>query len=87
MLRKIISIIVVLVAMAITACVDFINANLGGVNYRYLPFPVKVTSCGSSYNVYSNCTYPYIWWGIWASIIFWVIIFGIAYVIGKKSKK
>lgn len=86
MLRKILAVIVVIAAYAVSVQIDVSHANFGGVNYRYFPFPVRVTSCGSSYDAYSTCTHPYIWWGIIASAAFWVVILIIAYMIGKKKK-
>lgn len=86
MIRKTLAIIVVIAAYIVSWYVNYSHANIGGVNYRYLPFPVQMTSCGSSYDKYSTCAYPYIWWGIVASVVFWIIVLGISYIIVKKKK-
>jgi hypothetical protein len=63
------------------------NANIGGVNKLYLPFPIKITSCGSSYDLYTNCTYPLIWLGIIESVIFWIVVISLSYIITRRIIK
>ena len=87
MIKKLLAVTVVIAAYIVTMLVNSMYANIGGINYRYLPFPVKIISCGSSYNSYSTCTYPYIWWGIIASVTFWIIILTIAYILARKKLK
>ena len=48
---------------------EFFLSNIGGVNYLFLPFQVKMTSCGSSEQAFTNCTYPLLWKGIIFSVI------------------
>ena len=86
MIRKIIAIVLFIGALDLTVFVNNIFANIGGANYIFLPFPIKVTSCGSAPDVYRSCTYPYIWSGIITSIIFWIIILMIVYMLSKKQK-
>lgn len=59
----------------------------GGVNKLYLPFPVKIISCGSSFENYLSCTYPFIWSGIIYSAVFWIIIILAVYKLTKKLIK
>ena len=65
----------------------YYHGNIGGVNKLYLPFPVKVTSCGTSYDSYTNCTYPLIWWGILVSILFWIVVVALIYKIARNIIK
>ena len=58
--------------------------SIGGTNYLYIPFPVKVISCGTSLDPFSDCTYPLVWWGIAASLIFWLVAILLFYKLSKK---
>ena len=59
----------------------------GGVNYFFMPFPIKVTSCGSSMEASLNCTYPWVWLGISLSIIFWILVVFLSYKTASRIFK
>ena len=61
--------------------------NIGGANYFFMPFPVKVTSCGTFEEAYKNCEYPWLPWGILLSVLFWILVIFLAYKIGMKIFK
>ena len=84
-MKKIISIFIVLIGLAITAFVNYSNVRVGGPTYAYLPFPVQQTGCGDALAQMNSCTYSFIWWGIILSVIFWILVFVGAYFIGKKK--
>ena len=87
MKRKILAVGVVLIGTVITTFVNFaFFTSFGGPVYKFFPFPVKGTTCRffSSSNV--TCNHQYIWWGIIASVIFWIIILGVAYTVVNKRK-
>ena len=86
-MRKIYSLLVVLAALALCIKIDRMEGHMdGGINYSYFPFPVKVWTCGSYLGADESCTYPYVWWGIVASFLFWLLVLGLAYVVGKNKR-
>jgi hypothetical protein len=87
MIKKISAFLFLIVSILGTLFFDASLKSIGGVNYRYLPFRVQEISCGSSFKAYSTCTHPYFLWGIVASIVFWIIIFIITYLIGRRAKR
>jgi hypothetical protein len=83
-MKKIISVLVVLFAIIISVLADAFFHKTGELSYISFPFPIQVDSCGSA--IGTVCSYPYVWWGILLSVIFWAVIIGIAYIVGKKRK-
>lgn len=65
--------------------VNALFSNIGGVNYLYMPFPMKVTFCGSAPQAFLNCTYPWVLWGLITSIIFWILLIYLTYKYYNKK--
>ena len=72
--RKIISTIFLFICIVLSFLVDNLFTSIGGIDYFYFPFPMKVTTCGSALGANLSCEYPYVWWGLFASIFFWLIV-------------
>jgi len=85
-MKKTISALVVLAGIVVTLFINYSHAGFGGSAYVYLPFPIQQTGCGDTLTAMNSCTYPFISWGIISSIIFWILLIGIAYIINRKPK-
>ena len=87
-MKKIISIVVILVGLIITTLINFFDG-VGGPGYSdYSPFPTHYHNCGSTLSDKLNifCGTSLVWWGIVLSVVFWFLVFSTAYFIGKKKK-
>ncbi|MDB5260716.1 MAG: hypothetical protein JWN37_947 [Candidatus Nomurabacteria bacterium] len=88
MKRKLTAASLVIVMVFSTYIVNIFNSmnNIGGRSSSYLlPFPTRVGTCGTRYDPGVICTHVPVWWGILASILFWIIIFLTVYRIMNKK--
>jgi len=83
-IKKVITIIILIILIQL---ILVFFSNIGGVNYFRMPFPIKVTSCGTSSSDYTNCSFPFVLWGIIASILFWIIAYMIISAIFYRPRE
>jgi hypothetical protein len=91
MIKKILASFIVIIPIVVTVFVNMVASATHDVPRNLLlPFASKVISCGWSISretgQYVGCSYDWIWWGVVASLVFWTMLFVLAYFIGRKNK-
>lgn len=84
---RVASILITIVLFILICILASSWVNFGGYNYIRIPFPAKVTSCGTSLQALESCTYPVIWGGVVLDIIFWLAVYALLSLICYKIKK